>query len=162
MRTIYCLISLALTIGCPIPGWPLDANEILVIANHNAANSVSLALYYMQRRNIPESNLLLIWVTDKEICSREAYDTQVVQKVRKFLKEKDPYLKIRCLMTIYGVPLKIQPPALSRHEQEKLQELRDKQKTLQEKVKTADENSPEIRKSLESAIAELKAHQADL
>ena len=37
----------------------LQPHEILVIANKNAARSVGLAKYYMQKRNIPQANLVV-------------------------------------------------------------------------------------------------------
>ena len=91
----------------------LEPGEILVIANRNAPKSVGLAKYYMEKRNIPDSNLLHLWVTDKEECSRGDYHDKIVPMVRKYLKEKDPGNKIRCLVTLYGVPLKIKPSEMN-------------------------------------------------
>jgi len=86
----------------------LAPDEIVVVANRNAAKSVSLAKYYIKKRKIPENNLVLLWTTDKESCSREEYDKKIAAPVRRHIQEKHRPYKIRCLVTIYGVPLKIE------------------------------------------------------
>jgi len=78
----------------------LELHEILVVANKNAARSVGLAKYYMKKRNIPQTNLVELWITDKEWCSRQDYEERAIYKVRKHLKEKDPNNQIRCLVTM--------------------------------------------------------------
>ena len=82
--------------------WALEPNEILVLANRNAAKSVGLAKYYMERRGIPEKNLLPLWITDKEWCEREDYEKRVAAPVREHLKEKDSKREIRCILVLYG------------------------------------------------------------
>ena len=48
------------------PCTALEPDEILVVANRNAARSVGLAKYYMKKRGIPKENLIMLWVTDGE------------------------------------------------------------------------------------------------
>jgi hypothetical protein len=55
------------------PAMALEPSEILVIANKNASESLGLARYYMEQRKIPKKNLLTLWLTDKETCTREVY-----------------------------------------------------------------------------------------
>jgi hypothetical protein len=82
--------------------WALDPSEVLVIANLNAAKSRGLASYYMEQRNIPGQNLVLLWITDRETCTREEYETKAIPPIRRFL-EKNPH--IRAMVTLFGVPL---------------------------------------------------------
>ncbi len=107
-------------------GWALQPDEILVIANSNAARSVGLAEYYMKKRNIPQNNLLKLWVTDQETCSRDDYDGNVAKRVRKHLHENDQQRRIRCLLVIYGMPLKVAPPKMTAGEKSQVDELRKK------------------------------------
>ncbi len=86
------------------PAHALAPHEVLVIANRNASASQGLAKYYMEQRQIPRENLVLLWITDKETCSREAYETKVIPPVRRAL-EANP--DIRALVTVHGVPLRI-------------------------------------------------------
>ena len=94
-------------------GLALEPHEILVIANRDSARSVGLAEYYMKKRNIPKDNLLKLWLTDKELCSRDEYNRKVAGKVRKHLRENDKQRRIRCLLVMYGMPLKVAPPEMT-------------------------------------------------
>ncbi len=90
------------------PGWAvLNPEEVLVIANKNAARSVGLARYYMQKRGIPKENLLQVWTTDQERCSREEFDNEIAAPVRRFVTDARPDRAIRCLVLMYGVPFKV-------------------------------------------------------
>lgn len=91
------------------PAMALNPDEVLVIANKNASNSIGLARFYMEQRKIPKENLLILWITDRETCTRESYLKKVVKPVQRYLDGKHGE-KIRCLVTMYGIPLKIAPP----------------------------------------------------
>ena len=134
--------------------WALEPNEILVLANRNAARSVGLAKYYMEKRAIPEKNLLQLWVTDKEWCAREDYEKRVAAPVREHLKEKDTKREIRCILVLYGLPLKVAPPGMTETEKAEansLQERRDALKARTGELKSGE--SQEAKKTEE----ELKA-----
>ncbi|HCY88141.1 MAG TPA: TIGR03790 family protein [Desulfobacteraceae bacterium] len=104
-----CLFTALLFLFAPVlPAHALGPEEVLVIANRNAAKSPGLAKFYMAQRGIPKENLVLLWMTDKEDCTREAYEKKAVPPVRRFLKA---HPEIRALVTVYGVPLKIKAPA---------------------------------------------------
>jgi uncharacterized protein (TIGR03790 family) len=44
-----------------------------------------------------------------EICPRETWRAAIRPAIKKWLQEHDPQQKIRCLVTVWGVPLKITP-----------------------------------------------------
>ncbi|MEA1969107.1 MAG: TIGR03790 family protein [Thermodesulfobacteriota bacterium] len=94
----------------------LEPDEVLVLANRNAAKSKGLAEYYMKKRAIPTENLLLLWITDKETCTRQAYEKKVVVPVRRFFKENSPGSRIRCIVSMFGLPLRIGTPGLTDEE----------------------------------------------
>ena len=79
------LILLIAVLAAPRAALALAPEEVLVVANRNAARSIGLAKYYMQRRGIPEDRLVAVWVTDAETCTREAYDKKVVPPIRRWL-----------------------------------------------------------------------------
>lgn len=136
------------------PARALQPDQILVIANRNAARSTGLAKYYMEKREIPETNLLNLWLTDKEVCTREDYDQKVAPVVRERLKELTETRSIRCLVTVYGLPLKILPPELTEKEADRMKGLRVQQAALKAKLKLAEETDPKS--------DETKAIQRDL
>lgn len=96
----------------------LEPDEVAVIANNNASDSVDLAKYYMKKRGIPSKNLVKIRIADKESCSREDYDERVALPVRRWLKARqgEGGSLVRCLVMMYGMPLRVLPSAMSREE----------------------------------------------
>ena len=94
----------------------LEPDEILVLANVRSPRSVALARYYMTRRKIPRDRLLLLWVTDDETCSREEYNDLVATPVRKHLLAHKSSRSVRCLLIMYGFPLKVAPPEMNMKE----------------------------------------------
>ncbi len=97
----------------PSPASAISADEVLVIANKRVAGSVSLARYYMKKRNIPQQNLLVLVTSAKETVDRYEYNRwirkPVVKKITRLnrKKKKRGEFNISTIVTIYGVPLKI-------------------------------------------------------
>lgn len=118
VRKKWALLSTGLIWSLAEMCFALEPHEILVLANKNAAKSVDLAKYYMDRRGIPKKNLLQLWVNEKEWCEREDYEKRVAAPVREHLKEKDPKREIRCILVLYGFPLKVAPPRMTGSEKE--------------------------------------------
>lgn len=112
------------------PCLALSPEEIVLVANKKVRSSVGLAQYYMKKRGVPEGNLLKLKATNKETCSREDYEREVVPRVRKFLKEKNPGRRIRCLLIMHGMPLRVAPPEMSAQDREELKRLRKKEVEL--------------------------------
>jgi len=105
----------------------LEPKEVLVVGNLNAANSKSLAKYYMELRQVPNKNLVLLFMTDKETCTRDEYTKKAVPPIKRFL---DQNKHIRAIVTIFGVPLRISSPGRTKSEQTKL----DKLETQRQKI----------------------------
>jgi uncharacterized protein (TIGR03790 family) len=152
---ISTLLILTLSAGCIFlqSAWGLEPDEVLVLANKKAARSVGLAKYYMKRRGIPKQNLLQLWVTDKEQCSREDYEKKIVPRVLRYLKESDPERRIRCLLTMYGLPLKIAPPALTQMEKKEIEKLLKRQELLEEQLKGIKEHE---KQRIDEELREIK------
>ncbi len=109
----------------------LDPKEILVVANLNAAKSKGLALYYMEKRQIPQKNLVLLFMTDKETCSRDEYTKKAVPPIRRFI---DANSQIRAIVTVFGVPLRISSPGKTLAEKTKLHGFEMEKKTLEDQL----------------------------
>jgi len=165
------------------PGWAvLNPEEVLVVANKNAARSVGLARYYMEKRSIPRENLLQVWTTDKEGCTREEFDREIAGPIRSFVTSSEQGRLIRCLVLMYGVPLKVSGPGLTQEEKARQQELNEaltkirariKAKTgdmalLQKEKKKVQEDISELRlelnkgASVDSELALVKAEKVEL
>ena len=132
----------------------LEPREILVLANKNAARSLGLAKYYMEKRGIPEECLLQLWVTDRETCEREDYEKKILGPIRNFFKEKSPEREIKCILIMFGLPLRIAPPRMTREERVEAEELEKRQVAMRAQFAgTEDRNGEEgqrLRKELET------------
>ncbi len=93
----------------PASSKALEPEEVVVIANAGAKDSVALAEYYMRQRHIPLDHIIRIGTTSKEHCSRATYDKEIRGPIRKALLKINKTSRIRCLAVMYGMPLAIEP-----------------------------------------------------
>jgi uncharacterized protein (TIGR03790 family) len=136
----------------------LTPEQVVVVANKMAWYSVDLAKYYMKRRAIPSNNLIRLKGPAEEHCSREDYERYIASPVRDFLKKNDPNGdKFHCLVTMYGIPLRVLPPKLTSEEQKRLLELRKRLEHIRDQIKKREQQqSDEESKSLREEEAKLK------
>ncbi len=103
----------------------LEPNEILIIANSDIDASVRIARYYSAKRNIPSGNLLTLPLgnTLNDAISRANYEKLLAEPIRNKLSDPNFTGKVRCLLTIYGVPIKVGPRGKLKNYDDKLLEL---------------------------------------
>jgi len=115
----------------------LEPKQILVIANSDIEQSVQIARYYCKRRKVPEDNILALplgaELEDK--ISREAYDKYLAEPIRDKLSEYDVAGQIKCLLTVYGVPIKVEGRAPLRECKNELSRLRRSVEQIESKIK---------------------------
>jgi uncharacterized protein (TIGR03790 family) len=115
--------------------WGLAPENVVVVANKMAWQSVELAKYYMEKRNIPSNNLIILKAPSEEECSRDDYEKYIASPVRAFLKENDPEgNRFLCLVTLYGIPLRVRPPELTSKEKKELSELHKQYSSLRDQI----------------------------
>ena len=135
----------------------LSPDEVLVIANRNASKSSGLAAWYMEQRQIPKENLLLVFIADKETCSRDAYLKKIVPPVRRALEKNR---KINAIVTMYGLPLRISSPGMTKEEQARMDRLAVQKKkfdALKEKNGQMTEEQKKTLSQVNKKIKQLKA-----
>lgn len=114
----------------------LQPREVLVLANKKAGRSVGLARYYMHKRGIPEDNLLVLWVPERDWCTRKEYEKSILGPVQRRVAKKGK--QIRCLVLFYGLPLKVLGPPAKVQEKRTLVRLEGEEEALkQDKHKNA-------------------------
>ena len=152
-------------------GFALEPDEILVIASGSDADSVEIALYYCHKRSIPTKNLAKLPLPHDraDFISRLRYEAFIAVPVRQMLSSQEYAGKIKCIVTVYGVPFKIAARKLLAREEGYLEELNEtvntKTNRLREIVKNvqmigadtdkADGLSDYSNKSARSIIAQL-------
>lgn len=89
----------------------LQPDQILVIANNNNPDSMRLAKYYCRKRSVPQNNILALNLGSrlKDQISRNDYNKIIATAVRQRLSTLKGSEKIKCLLTLYGVPYKVGP-----------------------------------------------------
>jgi uncharacterized protein (TIGR03790 family) len=122
---IYCQTSSA-----------LEPNEILIIANQDIPESMRVAQYYCKHRQVPQNNILALSLGTslKDSINRENYEKQLAEPIRQTFLERKLQGKIKCLLTVYGVPLKVGPRGVLKEQTENLKELQELIDTQQKKV----------------------------
>jgi len=110
MANVKSKLGAALTLLCfAVAGaGALTPEEILVVANSGSPEGVEIAKQYCAKRHVPDSQIVLLPLSTTESLSRNAYESELAGPLRKSI-EGNPSLKsrIRCLLTVYGVPISI-------------------------------------------------------
>ncbi len=132
--TFHVGFILLVLVCCGI-GFALEPNEILVIANKDIAASGQIARYYCEKRNVPVKNILSLSLgaTLNDTISRDNYEKLLAGPICKRLLVVYLPGQIRCLLTTYGVPIKVGPRGVLAGMEGKLKEL--KELAEQEKTK---------------------------
>ena len=90
------------------PAWAeLKPEEIAILAIADSRESKAVAAYYAKTRQVPVSQILLLPIAASEEISREDWQEKVRPAIRRWLTEKQLLDKVRCLVTVWDVPLKI-------------------------------------------------------
>jgi uncharacterized protein (TIGR03790 family) len=86
----------------------LEPDEIALVVNSAEPIGKELAQFYALQRHIPDNRILeLDNVPKTDEMSTHDFEESVVPQVREFLKSGHLEKKIKCLVTFYGVPLRI-------------------------------------------------------
>jgi uncharacterized protein (TIGR03790 family) len=90
-------------------GFALEPDEILVIANKDIAESGRIARYYCRKRGVPDKNILSLplGTSLNDTISRGDYEKQLAEPIRNELLIRRLLGQIRCLLTTYGIPIKV-------------------------------------------------------
>ena len=143
----------------PSAVFALQPNEVLVLVNRNEGQGLTLAKYYMEQRHIPRKNLLQVPVTTDEACSRKEYEEEILQPVKRFLTTKE-YQHIRCIVTFYGLPIRIDSPGLTSSEENIIQSLQESRIDLEMMLeKTPEKEKIVLREKLQKIHNRIKIFQ---
>jgi len=85
----------------------LEPAEVAVLVNKNSADSVKLGEYYAEKRGVPKNQILALDLPMDEDLARSRYADYVVPTVRQWLTDNKLQDRIRCIVTTYGIPLRV-------------------------------------------------------
>jgi len=121
-RCLRCVVVIGALMVMAPSALALSPSEVAVVFNSSVRGSETLASEYLSLRGIPDSQKVGLFLSAKETIDRETYEVKIADPVRRTLKEL-PH--VRCLVTVYGVPLKINDRALTPSEKQERQQLLD-------------------------------------
>src|SRR4051794_22109059 len=124
-----CLIS--------VSSLALEPDNLLLLTNKNAPEGRKLAEYYAGKRKVPEQRILELDLPPGEQITFDAYETKVVPAVREFIAANNLQAKVTCLVTFYGLPLKIAARVNSPADQAELAGLHREQQTAHDEIVAA-------------------------
>lgn len=156
---IFAVILLALLCGGKL--FALAPNEILIIANKDIEESMGLARYYCAQRGVPDKNILALPLGAdlKDTISRDNYEKQLVEPIRRKFFTERLVGEIKCLLTLYGVPIKVGGRGVLEDQKDKLQELNrlaEQEKQILEKLKLAGLTDSAEHKQINRRLAQLQ------
>jgi uncharacterized protein (TIGR03790 family) len=135
----------------------LEPEEVVVVSNKNVDDSRRIAEHYLVMRGVPKENHVALDLPTGEDIARSEYDKLLVRPLRKALLLKRD--RIKCLLLVYGVPLRVGPKALSEQEQAEEGRLTEELKTID--LKQHPERASRIQSRLQSLSAKESAASVD-
>lgn len=92
-----------------LPAAALEPDEILLVVNRNVPESSKLAEFYRTARSIPDIRTIALDLPRTEQMGFGLYERQAVFPIRQFLRKNNLQNKIKCVVTFFGVPLRLAP-----------------------------------------------------
>lgn len=117
------------------------ADELLVVVNKRMPGAMDIARYYMKRRAIPDNRLVVTSLSLSEVMERDEYDSKLVQPIRNKIAELKGHAAIYGLVLVYGVPLKVLPPAPDWDAEDVIRELKAQEQQLRKDGDKKKENA---------------------
>jgi len=143
---------------CSVAAPALEPEEILVLVNRSVPESSRLGRYYCEKRSVPYKNILYLHLTSglNENISRGAYEQWIAEPVRMQLLRKRTPGEIRCLVTTYGVPIRVgrRPPLEG--QEARLKELEEKIKNAKDKLDRAKQADSQEKKPTPDELKRIK------
>jgi uncharacterized protein (TIGR03790 family) len=112
----------------------LGPQEVAIIALRGSKQSQELAEYYAAARGIPRSHICLVDCSAGETLGRREWETKVRPAIRDWLAANKLEESVRCLVTVWDVPLKIGPVDAAEPRVVELKTHLDREQRLRQKL----------------------------
>ena len=106
LRLLISSLTLSLLVAV-VARAELTPSQIVILARAGDQESENVAKYYAKIRKVPTSQILKVPFPAGEELKREEWDSKYRPAIRKWLRDKKLVNKIKCFVTVWGVPLKI-------------------------------------------------------
>ena len=145
------------------PLWAsIGPEEVAVIVNTASKDSLRIGELYARLRNVPIRNIIRISVPVRDDISREKYDKLIAGPVRKAILELyNEGAEVRCILTTYGIPLRVsfsKPRIMSQEKINRYERLLEEKEEKVSRLKKTDKPDKEqkgIKRRLKLEITDL-------
>jgi uncharacterized protein (TIGR03790 family) len=127
----------------------LTPDQIALVVNKNAPESIRLAQLYSEARHIPNDRTIVLDVPSGDEIDFDAYERNVVPPIRDFLRSHRLRSKVTCLVTFFGVPFRIRAKSPTQAEKDELVKIKDQLNTVTGQVDTLVGQEEEFAKSVD-------------
>lgn len=147
----------------PSAGYALQPDQILVIANGDIQASGQIAEYYCTKRGVPESNIFTLSLGENlgDTITRDDYEKQLAGPIRRKLYSPEFAGKIRCLLTTYGVPVRVGTRGPLKDKQDEIRRLKklleQEKNKLQQLDQSGTTNTSGKRKDIKRKLTQLQS-----
>jgi uncharacterized protein (TIGR03790 family) len=155
-RRVLLLIAILVCLARIPAASALQPDEIALIINSNVPQGRDLAQFYAQARHIPDNRILELDLPKGDDISFKDYEQTVVPQVREFLRTGELIQQVKCFVTFYGVPLRIDArvntPDESREQADLRQELLHSATAAQAPVKALEDMARRVDPNFQPGI----------
>jgi uncharacterized protein (TIGR03790 family) len=115
-RQTLCILGALLVAA---PALALVPDEIALVVNADVPDSRTLAELYARERHIPDGRIIELHLDPGSVISPaeempfDGYEPLVAAPIRDFLTRKNLQSRVKCLVTFWGVPMRIERDILS-------------------------------------------------
>lgn len=140
-----------------LPASALTPAEILVVVNDRVAGGRELAAHYMRARGVPADNLIALQVSRGETMPRREYEEAVAAPIRRAVEARAESRPVRCLLLMFGMPLRVLPPEPAPEEIARLEALGQWKRMVAAELDQRAENTGPAVEGLKRRLAEFDA-----
>ena len=112
----------------------LEPDELLLVVNKRVPAGMELARFYANARQVPDGRIVELDLPSREEIPFAIYERDVVPPIREFLRKNSLDKKVTCIVTFYGMPLRVGPKLPNPEEKEELTALRQSLEKLREEA----------------------------
>ncbi|MBN2654308.1 MAG: TIGR03790 family protein [Nitrospirae bacterium] len=143
--------------------YALAPQEVVIIVNKNAPGGMELAQHYMKARSVPDQNVITLETSFQEVISREDFEKNIAAPVKEFILKNDPEFKrFKCLLIMYGLPLRVEPPKPSEAELAEVKKAVNELNEVSARAENLKDPQPEELAKIRQQIPSLKKRIAVL
>jgi len=137
------------------PLFALEPQNIMIVANKDMPESISVARHYASKRKVPDENIILLSLPKGEDILRVDFETKLAEPLREALKSKKD--KIKVLLTVYGVPLRVGAKVLNAEDKVKADDIKKQLDSSRKELAVAEKDKTEKDKldGFKKKVAEL-------